>query len=68
MCGTITLQRSGAPLDPGTLSLVLLRKKLKSIVGQYRGKGLGPECGRTAEQPTAAQILKEKTKGAEEGQ
>ena len=55
--GTMILQRSGAPLEPGSLSLVLLPRNLKSTVGQYRGGGAWPERSRTVEQPMVAWVL-----------
>ena len=36
--GTMMPRRSGAPLKPGPLSLVLLPTNLKSILRQYRGE------------------------------
>ena len=57
-CSSMTkLQRSGAPLDPGPLSLVLLPTNLKSILGQYRGGGPGLERGRKEEEPMTAHPL-----------
>ena len=49
-CGMITLQRIRAPLKPRPLFLVLLPTKIKSTVGQYRGRGPGQERGRRVEQ------------------
>ena len=62
----ITMQRSGALLDPGTSSLVLLPTNQKSILGKYRGRGLGLERGRRVGLPMAARILQEKPKGVVE--
>ena len=36
-----TLQRSGTPLEPGPLPLVIYTTKLKSSVGHYRGEEPG---------------------------
>ena len=54
--GMMTLKRSGATLEPGPLYLAILPMNLKSTVGQCRGRGPGPECGRKEEKPMAAQI------------
>ena len=51
------LKMSEAPLDPRTSSLVLLPTNLKSTVVQYRGRGLGMECGRIVEQLMTVQTL-----------
>ena len=53
-------------MEPGLSFLVLYSTNLKSIVGQYRGSGLGTERGRRVEHPTLARILWEKPKGEEE--
>ena len=57
MRGTMTPQRSGAPLEPGPSSLALSPTNLKSIVGQCRGRGPGLERGRKGEKPTAAILV-----------
>ena len=54
---TMMLQRSVSPLEPGTLSLVLLATNLKSILGQYRGIGPGLDRGRRMEKMMAARTL-----------
>ena len=48
--GTMTIQRSGMPLEPGPSSLVLLTMNQKSTVGQYRERGTGTEYDRRVEQ------------------
>ena len=58
----MTLQMIGVPWEPVTLSLVVLPTK-KLIVGKYRGRGLGLECGRTVEQPKEVHSLLYKPKG-----
>ena len=55
--GMMTSQKSGVTLDPGPSSLVLLPTNLKSIVGQYSGRGPGQERVRTVEKPTTELIL-----------
>ena len=54
MHGMTTPQRSGVPFDPRLLSLALSLTNQKSIVGQYMGRGLGPERSRKGEMPMAA--------------
>ena len=44
-------------MEPGTSSLVLLPMNLKSIVGQYRGRGPELERGRKDDYPVEAWIL-----------
>ena len=58
------LPRGGAPLNPGTLSLVLYPTNVTSTVGQYSGRVPGQESSRKAEQQKAVQILLENPKGA----
>ena len=47
-------------------SAITYEPKINSRTVQ--GRGPGPECDRTEDQPTAARILKEKPKGSDKGQ
>ena len=60
--GMTTPQRSGAPVETDPLSLVIYPTNRKSTVGQYRGRGPGPERCRTVEQLKEVRLLYEKPK------
>ena len=62
---TITLQRSRPPLDLRTSTLVLYPRNPKQTLGQYRGRGPGPERVTKVGQPKAVLTLLEIPKGVE---